>query len=325
VAFTWSWPLSAANLYLEPTFIWSKPQSGANMTDQANPINQAKTEWTKENVLIAITACAEKLGHAPSLPELRQHSGMEERHVRKHFLRYQRALAECGLMREGPGYRISEEALFRDWAELARRLEKVPNINEYDMYSRYSHRPMVSRFGNWRQVPMGMVALAEENGWEVEWKDVVDVARAHLREACEPERTSKRYSTQNENGIFTDRPTYGPPVIPVPLAHGPVNEAGVVFLFGMLAGKLGFVVTRIQTDFPDCEAMWEVSPGIWQRVRIEFEYESRNFVSHLHDAELCDLIVCWKHNWKDCPLRVIELQRSLGPEMLQSCLPASEN
>lgn len=281
--------------------------------------DQAKKEWTKENVLMAIRECAQKLGHPPSLLELRQHSGVEERHIRKHFLRYQRALAECGMMREGPGYRVSEEALFKDWAELARRLGKVPNINEYDMYSRYSHRPLVSRFGNWRQVPMGMVALAEENGWEVEWKDVVDVARTYLRQAGEPARTSKRYSTQSEDGIFADRPTYGPPVVAVPLAHGPVNEAGVVFLFGMLAAQLGFVVTRIQTEFPDCEAMWEVKPGVWQRVRIEFEYESQNFVRHLHNAEDCDVIVCWQHNWENCPLRVVELRKALSN--LQGILP----
>jgi hypothetical protein len=283
---------------------------------------EAKKEWTKENVLTAIRECAEKLGHPPSLLELRQHSGVEERHVRKHFLRYQRALAECGMMREGPGYRVSEEALFKDWAELARRLGKVPNINEYDMYSRYSHRPLVSRFGNWRQVPMGMVALAEENGWEVEWKDVVDVARAHLRQAGEPARMSKRYSTPNEDGIFADRPTYGPPLVAAPLAHGPMNEAGVVFLFGMLAAQLGFVVTRIQTEFPDCEAMWEVKPGVWQRVRVEFEYESQNFVRHLHNAEECDVIVCWLHNWEKCPIKVVELRKALnGQQVVKAVLP----
>ena len=45
------------------------------------------------------------------------------------------------------------------------------------------------------------------------------------------------------------------------------------------------------------------------RLRIEFEYESRNFLRHLHDPSQCDIIVCWKHNWKGCPgeIEVIEL------------------
>ncbi len=68
------------------------------------------------------------------------------------------------------------------------------------------------------------------------------------------------------------------------------------------------MVMRLQAEFPDCEAMREVEPGRWQRVRIEFEYESRNFLAHMHPVAGCDLIVCWNHNWKDCPLEVLELR-----------------
>jgi hypothetical protein len=84
---------------------------------------------------------------------------------------------------------------------------------------------------------------------------------------------------------------------------------GVVYLFGLLGHRLGYVVTRIQSEFPDCEAFREVAPGRWQRVRIEFEFESRNFLLHKHDPKKCDVIVCWKHNWAECPanIEVIEL------------------
>jgi hypothetical protein len=271
-----------------------------------NTKNATRQSVSKEEVLNAIRECAEKLGHPPSLTELRIHTGVLERHVRKHYLTHKRALAECGMVREGSGYMVPAEALFKDWAGLVRSMGKIPNINEYDMYSKYSHRPLVRRYGNWRQAQMGLLTLAEESGWEVEWKDVVDVLRAHVKELGMPVRTCRRRNaTAGEMEIFTDRPIYGPLVTPTPLAHGPVNEMGVVFLFGALAAKLGFVVTRIQPEFPDCEAMWEIRPGIWQRVRIEFEYESRNFVRHLHDPEACDLIVCWEHNWPECPLRVM--------------------
>jgi len=79
--------------------------------------------------------------------------------------------------------------------------------------------------------------------------------------------------------IWRDRPIYGPPLTELSLSHGPSNEMGVVFLFGMMARELGFVVTHVQSEFPDCEAMREVDAGQWQRVRIEFEFESRNFSS----------------------------------------------
>jgi hypothetical protein len=66
------------------------------------------------------------------------------------------------------------------------------------------------------------------------------------------------------------------------------------------------------TEFPDCEAIREVAPGRWQRVRVEFEYESRNFLRHLHDPNQCDLIVCWEHNWAECPLEVVELKKAIS-------------
>lgn len=107
--------------------------------------------------------------------------------------------------------------------------------------------------------------------------------------------------------ILEDRPIYGALMNPSPLAHGPTNEMGVLFLFGTVAAQLGFVVTWVRSEFPDCEAMILVGPEKWQRIRIEFEYESRNFLKHMHDAKECDLIVCWKHNWPECPVEVLEL------------------
>lgn len=111
-----------------------------------------------------------------------------------------------------------------------------------------------------------------------------------------------------------DRPMLGPPTRPCGLAYEPVNEMGVMALFCMLSRQLGFVIESVQSAFPDCEAKMEVEPGRWQHFRIEFEYESRNFKDHRHDPEKCDLIVCWRHNWKDCPphLQVLELSKVMG-------------
>jgi hypothetical protein len=97
------------------------------------------------------------------------------------------------------------------------------------------------------------------------------------------------------------------------LQHAPVNEQGVVFLFGMICRELGYVVEIVKPGFPDCEAKRQVSgkPGMWQRVRIEFEYQSRNFRQHGHDPDQCDVIVCWEDNWQDCPIEVLELRSAL--------------
>ena len=83
--------------------------------------------------------------------------------------------------------------------------------------------------------------------------------------------------------ILKDRPVYGEPFLRTALGFAPVNEMGVVFLFGAMAEKLGFIVTWIGTQYPDVEAFREVAPGRWQRVRVEVEFMSRNFLQHFHD------------------------------------------
>ena len=73
-------------------------------------------------------------------------------------------------------------------------------------------------------------------------------------------------------------------------------------------------VESVQGKFPDCMAKRQVAPGKWQYLRIEFEYESKNFKLHGHDPKGCDMIVCWRHNWKECPaeIEVVELSRLVG-------------
>lgn len=108
----------------------------------------------------------------------------------------------------------------------------------------------------------------------------------------------------------TSGPEFGPPINFRGLRHAPINEQGVVFLFGMLAYELGFIVEAVHASFPDCEAKRAIDRQRqrWQRVRIEFEYQSRTFRDHGHDPAGCDLIVCWDHNWPDCEVEVLELR-----------------
>lgn len=106
------------------------------------------------------------------------------------------------------------------------------------------------------------------------------------------------------------RQEYGMPIDFRGLRHAPINEQGVVYLFALVAKDLGFTVEAIGTKFPDCESMRSISGRKgerWQRVHIEFEYHSSDFKTHGHKIEDCDIIVCWKHDWRECPIQVIEL------------------
>jgi len=114
-------------------------------------------------------------------------------------------------------------------------------------------------------------------------------------------KTSHQSGGQRWHEKLDSRPIYGDPIDFRGLRHEPVNEQGVVFLFGMVSRELGFLVEAIQGGFPDCEAKRQVSRGQWQPVKIEFEYASKNFYEHGHDPKNCDVIVCWIHNWVECP------------------------
>jgi hypothetical protein len=113
--------------------------------------------------------------------------------------------------------------------------------------------------------------------------------------------------------VLPDRPLLGEPMHTAGLTHEPVNEMGVSMLFAMMARDLGFILEAIQPGFPDCRAKMEVLPGRWQDVRIEFEKDSRSFAEHGHDPKGCDMIVCWRHNWKACPkeIMVLELRKAI--------------
>jgi hypothetical protein len=78
-----------------------------------------------------------------------------------------------------------------------------------------------------------------------------------------------------------------------------------------VAHDLGFSILHVQQSFPDCEVMREIEPGRCQRELAEFEYASRNFLGHMHPVDGCDMIICWVHNWPECPLEVVELRSAV--------------
>jgi len=103
------------------------------------------------------------------------------------------------------------------------------------------------------------------------------------------------------------RSIVGDPINFEGLIYGPLNENGVIFLFSKIHDKLGINIEAIQATYPDAKARKKTSKG-WEDVWIEFEYKSSQFKIHKHDPKDCDIIVCWEHDWKECPVEVIELK-----------------
>lgn len=79
------------------------------------------------------------------------------------------------------------------------------------------------------------------------------------------------------------------------LVYSPINEQGVVFLFGRILEDLNLYIEEIRIKYPDCVARRYTGKG-WERVYIEFEYQASNFLQHGHDPSECNIIVCWEND-----------------------------
>lgn len=266
---------------------------------------------TKQEIMAAILACNEKLGHVPSRAELIKHTSIGRDLIRKHFGTHTEALRECNLERPGPR-EVKMDVLFRDWASIVRTLKKLPTTFEYEKLSQFSQKPLTRKFGGWSNAPAGLKHWAETNGESAGWEDVLGLVRE--REVFRKRARARRFIPPAAIPVLPDRPIYGRLTRPGSMLCEPTNEAGVFFLFAAMAEELGFAVLHVQAEFPDCEALRAVGPNRSQRVRIEFEFESRNFERHGHDPKGCDLIVCWEHNWLECPLQVLVLKEIASKE-----------
>jgi hypothetical protein len=240
-------------------------------------------------------------------------SGLKVSDVFRHFPKWTDAITAAGFAFDGCKRPIDPEKILTDWALLARKQQRIPTRNEYDIEGRYSTGVFDRNFGSWAAVPSAFRQFAGE---QTEWSDVIALLPVPETTALAMEGSSKSplqkvCSTIPGSAKLANRRTYGDPVDFRGLRHAPVNEDGVIFLFGMVAKELGYLVESIQGGFPDCEAKRPITSGQWQRVRIEFEFESRNFRDHGHSANDCDVIVCWAHNWPECPahLEIVELSR----------------
>jgi HNH endonuclease len=267
---------------------------------------------SREEVVTIIRGLAEKLGHAPSLEELETMTKLRRGSIRRCFGTYMWALRECGLAPRNRPQTIPTDRLFAEWTAAVRKLKKVPSMKEFEEVSEITVGPYQREFRSWTRVPEALAEYASKHQLMEEWQDVLEVIRGQREFGLAATSTRWPAPETRPSPMRDDRPVYGSVLSPAPMLNAPTNENGVLFLFGAVAMKLGFMVTLIQTGFPDCEALREVAPGRTQRLKIEFEHESRNFLRHAHDLEGCDMIVCWIHNWPECPLEVVELRGVVG-------------
>jgi hypothetical protein len=91
------------------------------------------------------------------------------------------------------------------------------------------------------------------------------------------------------------------------IAQG-VSENMVIFIFGTIFNHLKIEDIMIKDEKKGELDAWAELEN--EEIVIEFQVRSKDFLKDKHDPNKCDLIVCWKHNWEDCPsnIDVLELK-----------------
>jgi len=278
---------------------------------------------SREDIVLLLKNLASRLGKTT----LTKHEIAKEispSTLRNYFGNMGNALEAAGLDRQSPtahfadrGPQLGDSDLFSSIRSLENALGHEPGYNEYSAGGKFSVGPFRKRFGKWSNV------LSHYRKWKTENPsftdgdvDEVDTQQDGMPSpkqsiSRDPARRNHAFSAS----VFKKTPDqlYGEPIDFRGLRHAPINEQGVVYLFGMVSNELGFYIESVQQGFPDCEGkfLYDKRKNLWAKARIEFEFRSSNFREHGHNPSDCDFIVCWIHDWPECPINVIELKSEI--------------
>lgn len=270
-------------------------------------------EVSRKQIVDAARGLAAQRGVSTlSRSEFERCTGISQYHIYKLFPEggWLEVVKLAGLEHD-PNYHgpLSDEEVLAEFHRVVTDLGKIPTWAVFESRVNVSRKALSKRFGGLQGTVKRYRQWLEMHQPDSPLLAALTVGSAHT--------VSVHPANSTVHGTFTaghprvDGIQYGPPISFRGLRHAPINEQGVVYLFGMVSYELGFLVEAVHTSFPDCEAKRCVDArhNRWHRVRIEFEYKSSNFLDHGHDSSQCDVIVCWHHDWNDCPLEVVELKR----------------
>ncbi len=258
----------------------------------------------REAFLEAVRRDARELGtERPTRAQFAVRARLAGRYTRN-FRRWGDALAAAGLD-PGAGPHPTEAALFRELAATFLRCGGVCSRRRFlEAARQYGAAAYRRHFGTWREALVRFRRWVQGTGQPFPFldqlpHDSLPPRRALLRRAAEAR--ARRGSLRRRGRPFGFRG----------YAFEPASEQGVVMLFGTLFEELGFAVEEVRAGYPDCDACRRVGgrDDLWEPVAIEFEYRSSGFRQGGHDPAGCDLVVCWIHDWPECPVEVLELRQ----------------
>lgn len=261
-------------------------------------------EWNEDELLNELQRVSLKIGKSPTQAEFDANSHLCKAQVlKKVFKTWNIALENAELQVTRTQKTVNENDIFYNidlyLSKNSQPLEKITR-DDFITYTK-NHCPIsIGRgvieglFGSWKGC-INQYNFNREN----------PISTDKREELTKYNSTNiKNISINHNNSTLPPSFKTGNPTGSKIFIYEPMNEQGVVCLFGILAEKLGFIIQGVQTGYPDCYAKKRRTINkidFYEDCYIEFEYKSSNYKKHKHELRNGYYIVCWEHDWKDVP------------------------
>jgi hypothetical protein len=262
-----------------------------------------KNRISEQDCITELRRVAAALGKSSvSREEFKTHGRFSENAIIRRFKSWNKALVAAGLPLSAQYKKpLGVDTLAPHFLKATAELRRVPTRLQLARRTTHTEEAFSRKFGGYAEFKRQAIRhiLASEKELELSIQGLLEEEQVKL---------GKKHSA---------------PIPPAPHEHGrmlgfrqfahvPTYEQEVVALFSAVAGELGFEILSMREAFPDCKAQRRSGVrGRYKECRIEFEFRSRDYVTHKHPTNGCDLIVCWEHNWEGCPIEVLELSKEI--------------
>ena len=233
----------------------------------------------------------EKKANTLTRSEFFADTGFSQWQVYQIFDSWREACKEAGLEPNYQNVPIESDDLFEEMHRVFLNFGGICTRTKFGKLSEYSVDTYKKRFGNWQENLFLFRCWLEQKKITFPFIDLLPTDSTNKFTTREEHQEQPPHEIQY-HWRSTGGTAYGSFLNFRGLQHSPLNEQGVVFLFGMVCHELGFVVEAIRPDYPDCEAkrLVDKKQDKWERVRIEFEFKSSSFKAHGHKPDLWTLL-----------------------------------
>lgn len=285
---------------------WHKALAAAGLTPTAYA--ERTKRLTREECIQHLQRVAHTLGrqHLTS-KEFSQSAQVSAFRVVRVFGSWHAALRAAGLD-PSPNFKreVPLSKLADDFLRAAIDLGRIPTLVQLTRRSSHvSHTFGSGKTGGYDEFKRRAIGLLFSNNIRIPSaiKELLDIERAQLLEETTVALDAPSASPHRQGRTLNFRA----------FVYAPTSEHDVVQIFGNVAEELGFEIVGNRSAFPDCEAR-RVQPSAretFKRCLIEYEFASSDYRKHKHPLSGCDLVVCWDHDWHDCPIEVLELKSEI--------------